>query len=97
MKLLDLDIATVVQRLIAAADKASKALEESEDWKAYWSVEHDLVSQLHRLSVFGAHQEPIDPTAERDRMQIEIDAMVDLALKKRLREQEMLQMQRDGG
>ncbi|HKO91867.1 MAG TPA: hypothetical protein VJU61_11975 [Polyangiaceae bacterium] len=97
MTLADLALDTVVRRLVAAADKASAKLEEDEDWKAYWSVEHDLVSQLHKLGVFGAVEKPIDPTLQRDQMQQEIASLVALELKKQKREAEMLQMQRGSG
>lgn len=97
MSLADLALDTVVRRLVAAADKASKALEDDKDWKAYWSVEHDLVTQLHRLGVFGAAEKPIDPTETVDQTRAEVDAMVQLELKKVQRADEMLQMQHGGG
>lgn len=97
MTLADLSLDSVVRRLVAAADKASQALEKDKDWKAYWSVEHDLVSQLHRLGVFGAAEKPIDPTAQLDETRTEVQALVQLEEKRRARELEMLQMHRDGG
>lgn len=97
MSLADLSLDSVVRRLVAAADKASAALETEKDWKAYWSVEHDLVSQLHKLSVFGAAEKPIDPTAQQDETRAEVAALVQLELKKEMRRLEMLQMQQGGG
>lgn len=97
MSLADLSLDSVVRRLLKAADLSSKKLEEAEDWKAFWSVEHDLVSQLHKLNVFGASEKPIDPTATIDETRAEIEALVKLELKKEIRKLEMLQMQREGG
>lgn len=97
MSLADLALDTVVRRLLAAADKASKALEDDKDWKAYWSVEHDFVAMLHKLNVFGAQEKPIDPTATLDETRAEIEKLVQLELKKALRAHEMLQVQQPGG
>lgn len=96
MSLADLSLDSVVRRLVAAADKASAELEKDKDWKAYWTVEHDLVSQLHKLNVFGAMEKPIDPTEALDQTRTEVQALVQLEEKRRAREREMLQMHRDG-
>ena len=92
MILADLQLSTVVTNLIAAASKATAALEKAEDWKAYWAVNYDLVKALQGLGVFGAQEKPIDPSELRDQQQQEIKALVELQLKKERRAGEMLQM-----
>ena len=95
--LADLQLETVVTDLIAAARKAAAALEKAEDWKAYWAVNYDLVKALQGLGVFGMQEKPIDPSLMRDQQQQEIDAMVQLELKRRARQDEMLQAHHPGG
>lgn len=95
--LADLQLETVVKNLLDAADRCTKALEADKDWKASWAVHYDLVKALQGLGVFGAQEKPIDPSALRDQQQAEVNAMVELELKRRQRESELLQMHRDDG
>lgn len=97
MILADLQLSTVVTNLIAAAGKATAALEKDGDWKAYWAVNYDLVKALQGLGVFGAQEKPIDPSELRDQVQEEVDAILDLERKRREREAEMLQMRQPEG
>lgn len=97
MVLANLQLETVVTNLLEAADKACKGLEKEEDWKAYWSVNYDLVRALQGLDLFGKQEKPIEPSVMRDQVQIEVAALVDLELKRRKREEEMLQMHRGAG
>ena len=94
MILSDLQLSTVVTNLLGAAEKATTALEEAKDWKAFWAVHYDLVKALQGLGVFGAQEKPIDPSELRDQQQQEIAALLDLERKKRER---ALQMHREGG
>lgn len=95
--LADLNLETVVTDLIAAARKAAAGLEKEEDWKAFWGVHYDLVRALQGLNVFGMQEKPIDPSVVRDQQQQEIEALVQLELKRRARRDEMLQVHHPDG
>ena len=95
--LADLQLSTIVTKILTATDEAAVGLRKEEDWKAYASVHFDMAKVLHSLGVFGAQEKPIDPSVAHDQMAQEIEAMVQLRLKEERRKAETLQMQRGGG
>jgi hypothetical protein len=97
MVLADLQLATIVTKILAVTEEAAVGLKKDEDWKAYATVHFDLAKCLHSLGVFGAQEKPIDPSVQRDQLQVEIAALVELELKKQRRAAETLQMHREGG
>lgn len=95
--LANLQLETIVTKLLAAAEEAAAGLKKEEDWKAFWGVHHDLARVLHGLGLFGAQEKPIEPSIVRDQISQEVEAMVQLRLKQQRRDAELLQMHRDGG
>lgn len=81
---------TLAGQVQLAAERAQQGLMEKDDWKGYWSVAKDMVGILQNLGIVDRAVGRVEVTHKfHEQTKAEVDAMLDLERKKRVRMEEL--------
>lgn len=81
---------TIVGQLQLAAERAAEGARGKDDWATYWRIHKDMIAALQSLGIVDKAIQKVEHTHKFDDQQkAEIDALLDLERKKRVRIEEI--------
>lgn len=81
---------TLVGHLQLAAERASEGAMAKEDWSTYWRVQREMIGVLQSLGIVKQAIRKVEIAHKfEDQQKAEVDALLDIERKKRLRQEEI--------